>query len=137
MQYYQTKVEKLSGSDLKEVMKKASDIYDDIKRKTKRRPYIRSRYFNKEKVFLALFWGHLHDKLNHRDKLRRVKLLLAAIDLIRNTKFEPITKRNPNRLSELLHRFGGKTKNGEIFFVQIKENKRSGEKLFISAFPEE
>ncbi len=137
MQYYQTQVGKLSGTDLKEVIKRASQLYNEIIGRTKRRPYIRSKYFGKQKIFLGLFWEHLHGKSNHRDKLRRVKLFPAAIDLIKNTKIDPISKKNPNKTMEILHRFGGKTKNGEIFFVQIKENKRNGEKLFISAFPEE
>lgn len=135
MQCYQTHTDKLSGTDLKEVIKKASQLYDEIIGRTKRRPYIRSKYFNKEKIFLGLFWEHLHGKLNHRDKLRRIKLFPLAIDLIKNTKIEPISKENVDKTSEILHRFIGRTKDKEIFFVQIKESKRSKEKFFISVFP--
>ena len=37
---------------------------------------------------------------------------------------------------EILHRFAGLTKNRELFYVQIKEDKRSGRKYFMSCFPE-
>ena len=71
MQTYQTKTSKVSGSSFDEAYKKAFWLYKKIKKKTKRRPYIRSVYFNKQKIFLELFWNHLHEKLNHRDKLRK------------------------------------------------------------------
>jgi CRISPR/Cas system-associated endoribonuclease Cas2 len=70
--------------------------------------YVRSLYFNKEKVFL---------------------------DLIQNSKFEPTSKENPNKRSEILHRFAGITSEKDLFFVQIKENKQSGTKWFMSVFP--
>lgn len=64
MKAYQTKTAKLSGTDFHEVHKKAFAIYQKIAKKTKRRPYIRSAYFKKEKIFLTLFWPHLHEKFN-------------------------------------------------------------------------
>jgi hypothetical protein len=42
---------------------------------------------------------------------------------------------NPNKRSEILHRFSGTTTHGEIFFVQIKEDLKKGQKHFISVFP--
>lgn len=137
MQYYQTQVGKLSGTNLREVIKKAMQCYDKTIGKTKRRPYIRSKYFGKQKIFLGLFWEHLHGKLNHRDKLRRVKFFPAAIELIQNIKYEPAAKENPHKSTEILYRFAGKTKNKETFFVQIKENIQTREKFLISVFPEE
>jgi hypothetical protein len=59
MKIYQTKVNKLSGTQYAEVSRQAREIYNQIKRKTKRRPNIRSAYFNKEKVFLEFYWQHL------------------------------------------------------------------------------
>lgn len=137
MKAYKTKADKIHGSTFGEACKNAFDLYSQIKRKTKRRPYIRSTYFNKEKIFLELFWRHLHEKLNHRDKLRRVRYFACAVDLIRNCCLDPLSKDNPNRSSEVLHRFAGITKDGDFFFVQIKENKRSGQKWLISVFPDE
>jgi hypothetical protein len=37
----------------------------------------------------------------------------------------------------MLHRFAGVTKDGYLFFVQIKEELRSGRKFFMSAFSPE
>jgi len=134
---YKTKVNKFSGTNFQEVCKKALGMYKQIKKKTKRRPYIRSVYFNKSKIFLELFWKHLQEKENFRDKTRRVKYFSCAIDLIQCSRFNPISKDNPNRSSEILHRFTGITKNNDLFFVQIKENKRNGEKWLMSVFPKE
>lgn len=135
MKIYQTKKQKLSGTQYNEVYKQAFGFYKQIKAKTKRRSYVRSTYFNKEKVFLELFWQHLGQKLNFRDKVRRLKYFSCAIDLIQNSIYEPSSKENPNKKSELLHRFAGMTKDKELFFVQIKEDKKKGEKWLMSVFP--
>ena len=137
MQAYKTKSRKVRGSTFSEVYRNAFDLYQKIKKKTKRRPYIRSAYFKKEKIFLELFWHHLHEKLNHRDKVRRVRYFPCAVELIGNTRCDPISKDNPNRASEILHRFAGITLDGERFLVQIKENKRNNQKWLISIFPDE
>jgi hypothetical protein len=134
MKIYQTKSKSLAGTNYKEVYKKVFGFYSTIRKRTKRRPYVRSAYFNKEKIFLPLFWNHLHEKLNFRDKTRRVKFFLCAIELIRQSRFDPESKENVNRRSEILHRFSGKTKDGQLFFVQIKEEKKSGEKWLLSVF---
>jgi hypothetical protein len=136
MKAYQTKIAKLPGTDFHEVNKKARAVYVQYTSRTKRKPYIRSAYFNKEKIFLDYFWQHLWDK-NWRDRVRRVKYFACGLELIKNSKQEPLTKQNPNNTNELLHRFAGLTKDKEIFFVQIKENKRSDKKYLVSIFPEE
>ncbi len=137
MDIYQTKAEIISGTDIKEVQRKAEQLYENITKRTRRRPYLRSRYFQKQKIFLGLFWSHLYQKLNHRDKLRRLKFFSCAMELILNSNHEPTAKENPNKTSEVLYRFVGISKSGKRFFVQIKENKRSGEKFLISIFPDE
>lgn len=135
MKSYKTKAVKLTGSDFHEVNRRAQILYKSIKKKTKRRPYIRSAYFKKEKIFLNLFWQHLFDKPNWRDRMRRLKYFPCAIELIRESKFDPESKENPNKRTEILHRFGGVTKENDMFFVQVKEDKRSGQKFLISIFP--
>ena len=65
---------------------------------------------------------------------RRLRFFLMAIDLIKNTRCDPITKINPSNHSELLHRFTGLTHQNEIFAVQIKEEIKSGNKWFMSVF---
>jgi len=74
MVVYQVSRNKLPGSNFTEVKKHALVEYSGIIKKTKRKPYVRSAYFNKNKVFLSLFWNHLYDKLNHRDKMRRLNI---------------------------------------------------------------
>jgi len=136
MQVYKTKIKRLTGSNVHEVRKVAFSIYEKIRKRTKRRPYIRSAYFNKEKIFISIFWEHLFTKENWRDRVRRLKFFPAAIDLIQNTHFEPTSKENPNRAGEMLHRFAGMTKDDNLFYVQIKEDKRKGQKWLLSIFPE-
>ena len=135
MKIYKTKVKKLSGTRYADIYKKAFGLYAQIKSKTKRRPYMRSAYFNKDKIFLELFWRHLHEKKNLHDKTRRVKYFPCAIELIRHSRFEPMSKENPNRRSEIVHRFAGVTIEKNLFFVQIKEEKRTGQKWLMSVFP--
>ncbi|MSU75498.1 MAG: hypothetical protein EXS55_03230 [Candidatus Magasanikbacteria bacterium] len=136
MQVYKTKAKRLSGSDFREVHRQALELYVPIKKRTKRRPYLRSAYFKKDKIFLGLFWHHLYEKPNFRDKIRRLKFFPCAIELLQNSRFEPESKQNPNRHEEILHRFYGITAEHELFYVQIKEDKRSGQKFFISVYPE-
>ncbi len=135
MKAYQTKVKKLPGSEYDELYPRAFNIYKKIKSSSKRRPYVRSKYFKKDKIFLDYFWEHLHQK-NSKDRVRRLKYYSCALDVIRNSKHDPESKQNPNRTSEILHRFKATT-DRDIFFVQIKEDKRSGQKFLLSIFPEE
>lgn len=134
MEIYRTKTKPFPGTNYSEVYPRAWSIYKQISAKTKRRPYIRSAYFNKEKVFLDLFWEHMRQK-NLRDRARRLKYYSCALDLIVNSHLCPTSKQNPNRLSETFHRFSGKSGNGDIFFVQIKETGKRSSKHLISIFP--
>jgi len=136
MQAYKAKSALLSGTDFREVHKKAFRFYSQIKQKSKRTPYIRSAYFNKDKIFLTLFWQHLWDKEKWQERMRRLRYYPAAIELIQKSKFAPKSKENPNKAQETLHRFMGVSKENHVFYVQIKEHKRSGRKDFISVFPD-
>ena len=135
MEVYKSKISHISGTSYREVYSHAKFIYKQIVSKTKRKPYIRSKYFKKEKIFLDLFWQHIHDK-SKNDRLRRFRFYSCAIDLIENTMIKPVSKQNPNKQSETVHRFKGITREKNIFYVQIKEEK-GGAKYFISVFPEE
>jgi hypothetical protein len=136
VEIYRTKIAKLAGTDYHEVARKARRVYKDIASKSKRKPYIRSAYFKKEKVFLDYFWQHLQEK-NWHDRFRRLQFYSCALDLIRNSHVAPVTVKNPNKSSEKLHRFHGGTRGKEIFVVQIKEDMKRGEKYFISVYPPE
>jgi len=136
MIFYQTKTKKLPGTNYSEVRKHALLILNQIKKRTKRRSYIRSAYFNKQKIFFDYFWVHLLQK-NPEERTRRIKYFPCAVDLIKNSKITPISMENINNKNETLHRFVGKTKDKKIFFVQIKENKKNDKKYFMSCFPKQ
>ena len=134
MKVFQSKFSQLAGTNYSEVYPLAFGLYKQLKRKSKRRPYLRSAYFKKSKIFLDYFWSHLHQK-NLKDKARRLKLYCCALDLIKNCKVEPSSKEDPNRYGIILHRFAGVSADKQKFFLQIKENKNSDEKVLISVFP--
>ena len=67
--------------------------------------------------------------------MRRMKFFACGIELIKKSKQEPVSKENPNKSGEILHRFAGASANNELFFVQIKEGKSTGKKSLISIFP--
>lgn len=134
MDIYETKAKKLAGTDYKEIHRKALSAYNILRSKTKRRPYVRSAYFNKEKIFLGIFWSHLHEK-NYRDQKRRMRLFNCAVELIQKSRLSPVSKENIDKPREILHRFSGVTPDDEIFFVQIKEDRRKNQKWLMSIFP--
>lgn len=137
MKIYQTRASSIKGRDFKAVHDMAFDFYEKIRKKSKRKPYIRSAYFQKEKIFLHFYWEHVFQKTNWRDRLRRVKYFIAAIELLRNSKRDPDRKHDPNNPKEILYRFAGKTSNNEMFFIQIKEfTKKKNQKYLISIFPQ-
>ena len=131
---YLTTVKPFPGSDYREINHWARAIYKQIVSKSKRKPYVRSAYFDGEKVFLDYFWQHLQAK-NWRDRTRRLKYYLCAIDLIKNNRFDPIERKNPNDQKEILYRFSGVTKSGSEFFVQLKVDLKTGNRHFMSVFP--
>ena len=134
MNYYQTKSQLLSGSNYKEVLNSSNKHFSSYRRKTKRQPYIRSAYFNKQKIFFNLFWVHIFDKPNNI-RAERLKLLACGIELIQKSRNHPESKDNLTKNSETLHRFLGITKGKIKFAVQIKEVKRTGKKYLMSIFP--
>jgi len=131
---YQAKSKKVAGTNLGEVYENASRIYREIASRTKRRPYIRSLYFNKEKVFFDYFWDHLRQK-SPKVRFERLQYFRVACELLKNSRNKPIIKPNPNKPKETFYKFAGLTANKEIFFVQIKEKKGKKGKYFMSCFP--
>lgn len=116
-----------------DVVKWARTIYKPLADQTKRQLYVRSAYFDNQKILLATFWIHLKQK-NIRDRTRRLRFFEAAIDSIKNNKTEPelkVTKNGQYRY----YRFFGITKDDKLFFVQIKENIKNKRKDLISIFP--
>ena len=135
IKYYHSKYDKLPGSKYAELTTATWRIYNDIRRRTNRKPYVRSAYFKKDKVFIDSFWTHLNQK-PRRDRIRRIKYFQCGIDLLRNSRMIPESRPNPNGRNEIVHRFTGKTKSSEVFYVQIRENRR-GNKYLMSIFPDD
>ena len=111
MKPFKSKNSQISGTSYEEVLKVVRAEHKKITKLTKRQPYVRSSYFSKDKIFISLFIDHLMQK-NLKERTRRAKLYLAAIDLLRNSRNEPETIFKKDDLSTLLHRFYGVTKDG-------------------------
>ena len=130
---YRTRVGKIPGKQYQAVEWTARNTYNSIAKKSKRNPYVRSRYFAGEKVFLKLFWEHLNQKSRFERK-RRLKFYNCAIELLEKSSCIPSIMQNPSKQSETLYRFSGVTPTDEFFYVQVKKDKKSG-KFFMSVFP--
>jgi hypothetical protein len=135
MKLFYSKIGKLPGTNYQEVYSNAYSIYKSFVSKTKRKPYIRSKYFHRQKIFLDFFWSHIHQK-NMRDRTRRLKYYACALDLIRNNLLPPISENDKSHRSRKWYRFAGRNSHNEVFFVQIMEDINNRQKYFISTFPD-
>ena len=131
---YKCTTNPIRGTQLKVILPQARDIFRNLEKKTKRKPHIRSCYFNKDKIFFDYFWSDLKKKIPS-ERARRLKLLPCALEVLRHSRHEPLTIDDINESHILRHRFAGRTKNGSLFYVQVKQNKRTGTKQFLSLFP--
>jgi len=127
--YYQSKYNKLSGSSYREVEAQVRKLYYELSKKTKRKPYIRSKYFSNNKIFLDYYWAHLNQK-SRRERLRRLPYYKCGLDLLINTKLSPEVKTG----SQSMFRFYGKTADNKPLCVQVKQSNRN-QKHLISIFP--
>lgn len=133
MNIYHSKYSKLSGSSYHEIEAGARRVYESIKRKSKRKPYIRSKYFNNHKIFIDYYWAHLNQK-PRRERFRRLPFYRCGIDLLENSMINPYSRSSSDHPSQILFRFYGKTKLGVQFCVQVKQHK-NGQKHLMSIFP--
>lgn len=133
---YQSKAGLLPGSSRDEVLKLARKEQKKIENLTMRQPYVRSKYFTNDKIFIAAFMNHTMQK-GPKTQTERLKLYLAAVDLLRNTRHEPETILKADLPKVILYRFYGVAKDGIKFCVQVKQDKRTGRKDFMSAFRKE
>lgn len=134
MTVHQAKAKKLSGTSYSELIKQARRIFHDIEKQSKRKPYIRSTYFNKEKIFFDYFWDHLNQK-RLPERVRRLRFFGCAIELTQNSRHKPKVILDPENKNVRFHRFVGITKEDELFYVQIKENLKTEQKHLMSVFP--
>ncbi len=124
----------LSGTSYKDVSKYARQIFVEMKSTTKRKIHLKSAYFKKQKVFFDYFWPHLLEK-RQPDRVRRLRLLPCAIEVIQKSKYKPEVKINPKNKKEMFYRFYGRTVDDFIFIVQIKQIIRNKTLPCISVFP--
>jgi hypothetical protein len=75
---YQTKLKKLPGTNLGEIYRSSWLAYHEIEKQTKRRPYVRSAYFKKEKVFFDFFWDHLKQEISQR-KIQAAQIFQSGL----------------------------------------------------------
>jgi len=135
MDIFNSKYSRLPRSNYREIRKRADVLLAENRRKTKRRPYLRSPYFSKEKIFFEYFEEHLRQK-NFSDRIRRLKFIQASLELLKYSRNVPEISDNRGRTGEQLYRFRGRTADGYLFIVQVKKNKKTGQKYFMSCFPE-
>jgi hypothetical protein len=133
MNSFRSKYTLLPGSSYDEVVKGARKEFNTIRKITKRQPYVRSKYFRSDKISVTIFWDHLMQK-HQKERRKRLKFYKVAIDLLRNSLEAPDTIFDNANKDILLHRFYGETTEGLKFCVQVKEDKRTGRKDFMSVF---
>lgn len=135
MQIYSSKYSQLSGTDKEEIIRLAWREYHKIQKLTPRRtPYVRSKYFTKDKVFVNTFWEHLNQKIQP-ERIRRLKFYTCAIDLLRNNTHAPEITPSTTDKNITLYRFYGRARDNQLFCVQVKANLRNNRKEFMSVFP--
>lgn len=133
MHVYTSKYPRLSGSSYDEVLKRSRAEYHVVAQSSKRQPYVRSKYFNSSKIFLDVFWTHLMQK-HPKERRKRLRFYKAAIELLRSSREVPEVSFSADDRTIVLYRFYGMTKDGEHFCVQVKEDKRSSRRDFMSVF---
>lgn len=134
MNFFPISTMPITGTNFSKGNKKVREIFRDLEKKTKRKSYIRTPYFDKEKIFFDYFFPHLNQK-SRKTKLDRLKFFPCALELIQKTRYEPSVRVNLHGNNETLYRFGGITPNEKKFLVQIKEKKK-GNKFLMSVFEE-
>ncbi|MDR0875831.1 MAG: hypothetical protein LBN12_06440 [Clostridiales Family XIII bacterium] len=96
------------------------------------------KYFQSKYVKLT---GSSYDEVYARarkmyDQIKaKSKRQPCALDLLQHSRLAPVEKRNPNGNHERVFRFYGRTKGGEEFWVQVKEDKKTKGKYLMSIVP--
>jgi len=130
--FYQSKYDRLRGSNDKEAFYEARRIFRKYDNK-RRQPYVRSKYFNGQKVFLNMFYIHLGQK-SPSEQRKRISFVACAIDLLQNTRVPPLFSDSFDGRRGEYYRFQGATKSGEKFAVQVVKDKKDN-RYFMSCFP--
>jgi hypothetical protein len=109
-------------------------LFRTLQKRRKRRPYVRSAYFKKDKVFFDFFWVHLQTKALS-DRARRLRYLPCALELLQESRQEPTTFVDAGEPETIRHQFTGTAGDGSPFAVIIKQERSSGKKYLLSLFP--
>lgn len=131
---YQCKTQPLIGNRFVGILPQARSVFRVLQKQTKRRPYIRSLYFQKEKVFFDFFWHHLEQK-SIVDRVRRLKYLPCALELLRKSRLNPQIFIDSNQKQIIKYRFIGMASESTYFAVIIQENLKKRNKQLISIYP--
>ena len=124
----------LMGHKYADIMPQIRQIFRALQRKTKRRPYVRSAFFRKDKIFFDYFWIHINQKLKH-DRTRRLRYFVCALELLNMSKIPPKTFVNAEVPGVIYHEFIGLARDKTRFSVIVKQDRSSGNKYLLSLFP--
>lgn len=131
---YRCRANPIGRSRFVGIIPQARAMFRTLQKQTKRRPYVRSTYFSKDKVFFDFFWQHMEQKLPS-DRARRLKYFPCALELMRKARNDPVTYIDPTQPNGILHRFLGKTSDGRLFWVLVREDRRTDKKQLLTIFP--
>lgn len=132
--FYQCKAKCLTGHRYTDIMPLARVLFRELKRKTKRRPYVRSAYFEKDKIFFDFFWHHLNTMLPS-ERAKRLRFFPCALELLQKSRNNPITFIDVQRPDVIKHMFQGKTADGYCFAVVIQQERKTGKKQLLTLYP--
>ncbi len=130
---YRCKTAPLSGHRFVDIMPQARRVFRTLQKQTKRRPYVRSEYFHKDKIFFDFFWQHMQQKLPS-DRARRLIYFPCALEVLRNSRHDPETYIDIRSPGIIKHRFVGITPGGQRFGVVIHEDRKTNKKQLLTIY---
>lgn len=131
---YRCKTASLTGHRFVDIMPQARRVFRTLQKQTKRRPYVRSPYFYKDKIFFDFFWQHMQQK-SVIDRARRLKYLPCTLELMRNSRHDPVSFIDVNQPGIIKHEFLGTAPNGVRFAVIVQEDRKTDKKQLLSLYP--
>lgn len=109
-------------------------MWRTLQKRTKRRPYVRSIYFHKDKIFFDFFWQHLQQK-SVVDRARRLKYLPCALEVLRRSRYDPVTFIDIRQPGIIKHEFVGVAPDEVRFSVIVQQDRGTDKKQLLSLYP--
>lgn len=131
---YQCKAKPFSGHRFVDIIPQARKLLRTLQKQTKRRVYIRAVYFHKDKIFFDFFWQHMQTK-SAVDRARRLKYLPCALELLRNSRCDPISFMDEYQSGIIKHEFKGNSPDGMNFSVIVQEDRKTNKKQLLTLYP--